>query len=70
MQRGRWTEEATLLDAATLAPYEALLRLEPPAQAALLAWLQRAVERWLDEAVPEFPVREWEPDRPLPPPSD
>ena len=68
VQRGRWTDEAALLDAATLAPYEALLRLDPPAQTALLAWLQRAVTRWLDEADPDFPIREWDPSRPLAPP--
>ena len=68
VQRGRWTDEATLLDAATLAPYEALLRLDLPAQAALLAWLHRAVARWLDEEDPDFPVREWDPSRPLAPP--
>ena len=68
IQRGRWTDEATLLDAATLAPYEALLRLDPPAQAALLAWLQRAVARWLDEEDPDFPIREWDPSGPLAPP--
>ena len=68
--RGQWTESATLLEAATVAPYEALLRLDPPEQAALLAWLQRAVTRWLDTEKVAFPVRDWDPAHPLAPPSD
>ena len=70
VQRGRWTEEATLLDAATLAPYEAMLRLDLPAQTTLLAWLRDAVARWLDEEDAAFPVGEWDPDHPLGQPSE
>ena len=56
--RGAWTEAATLLQAATLAPYEALLRLAPPDQRALLTWLERAVTRWLDGEDADFPVKD------------
>lgn len=68
--RGRWTERATLLEAATLAPYEALLRLEPPESFALLAWQSRAVERWLDGEGAGFPVAGWDPERSLVPPDE
>ena len=66
--RGRWTERATLLEAATLAPYEALLRLEPLESVALLAWQGRAVDRWLDGQGADFPVTEWDLRHPLAPP--
>lgn len=62
---GKWTEAATLLEAATLAPYEALLRLDEPTAFASLAWLAHAVERWLDEFEAGFPVLEWDPAGPL-----
>ena len=66
--RGRWTAEAALLEAATVAPYEALLRLDPPPALALLAWLERAVQRWLDEQDAGFPVTTWDPAEPPAPP--
>jgi hypothetical protein len=62
---GRWNEAATLLEAATLAPYEALLRLDEPAALATLDWLTHAVERWLNEFEAGFPVAEWDPEGPL-----
>lgn len=68
--RGRWTEATTLLEAATVAPYEALLRLDPAEAAAFLAWQERAVARWLDERDAAFPVAGWDPARPLAPPGD
>lgn len=64
-QRGRWTETATLLVAATVAPYEALLQLEPAGQEALLAWQEQAVERWLNHQPAGFPVATWDPAHPL-----
>jgi hypothetical protein len=67
---GKWTEAATLLEAATLAPYEALLRLDEPAALATLDWLTHAVERWLDEIEAGFPITEWDPAEPLAPPSE
>lgn len=67
---GRWTEAATTLEAATVAPYEALLRLDPAAAAALLAWQGRAVARWLDAEDAAFPVADWDPDRPPAPPGE
>lgn len=65
---GRWTEEAALLEAATLAPYEALLRLDPAAALAALDWLDWAVERWLAELPADFPVDRWDPAVSLTPP--
>lgn len=59
--KGDWTLASTLLEAATVAPYEALLRLAPPDQRALLAWLERAVACWLDQRDAGFPVLAWEP---------
>lgn len=66
--KGRWTPEAALLQAATMAPYEALLRLAAPDQAALLAWLERAVGHWLDRRAADFPVATWDPEAALTPP--
>lgn len=60
VERGRWDPDTTLLHAAILAPYEALLRLAPHEQATLLAWLEHAVHRWLDEKEAEFPVTTWD----------
>lgn len=68
--RGRWTEATTLLDAATVAPYEALLRLEPPEQEALLAWQALAVDRWRRGHEAGYPTDAWEPGVPLSPPGD
>ncbi|HET8625965.1 MAG TPA: hypothetical protein VFL91_01000 [Thermomicrobiales bacterium] len=68
--KGRWTPEAAVLQAATMAPYEALLRLAAPEQRALLAWLERAVARWLDGHAPDFPVADWDPAAPLAPPGE
>lgn len=68
--RGRWTEGAALLEAATVAPYEALLRLARPAQEALLAWQRRAAERWLQGAAADYPVAAWDPDAALAPPEE
>ena len=60
---GPWEADKTLLEAATLAPYEALLRLDPAASAQLLAWLEHATTAWLagDEAA--FPRRRMGRDR-------
>lgn len=65
---GRWTGEATLLEAATLAPYEALLHLAAPDGLTLLAWLARAVDRWRAERPAAFPFAGWDLDAALPPP--
>jgi hypothetical protein len=62
---GKWTAAATLLEAATLAPYEALLRLDEATALATLAWLTHAVGRWLEEYEAGFPVTEWDPAGPL-----
>ncbi len=56
---GPWQADTTLLEAATLAPYEALLRLAPPQSAQLLAWLERATTAWLAERDAAFPLVEW-----------
>lgn len=61
--RGRWTAEATLLQAATVAPYEALLRLGAPEGLELLAWLDHATNRWLDDEDAGFPVAAWDLER-------
>ncbi len=68
--RGRWTADATLLEAATVAPYEATLRLDPPAALALLAWQGRAVRHWLDGEEADFPVTAWDPAEPPSPPRE
>jgi hypothetical protein len=56
---GPWQADKTLLEAATLAPYEALLRLDPAASARLLAWLERATTAWLAGHDATFPRAEW-----------
>lgn len=56
---GPWEEDKTLLEAATLAPYEALLRLEAPQSAQLLAWLERATAAWLADEEASFPLTAW-----------
>lgn len=68
--RGRWTARATVLEAATLAPYEALLRLAPPEQRAILAWLERAAARWLDGQAADFPLTGWDSARGLAAPDE
>ena len=70
VQSGRWSGEATLLEAATLAPYEALLRLEAEAGLSLLAWLARAVEAWRAGTRADFPVATWDLAAPLAPPAE
>lgn len=67
--KGRWDEAATLLEAATVAPYEALLRLDADEGLALLDWLLLATGRWLAGEEAGFPVGAWSLDAPLPPPS-
>lgn len=59
-KRGAWTPAATLLQAATVAPFEALQRLEHRDQVTLLAWLEHAVERWCDERDAAFPRDHWQ----------
>ena len=63
--KGRWDEAATRLEAATLAPYEALLRLAPEEGAILLDWLAVATERWLAGEEAGFPTMEWAGGAPL-----
>jgi hypothetical protein len=63
--KGRWSEETTLFEAATVAPYEALLRLDPPEGLALLDWLTLAIDRWLAGAGADFPAQTWSLDQPL-----
>lgn len=58
--KGPWTEAGTLLEAATLAPYEALLRTEREEGLALITWLDLAVERWLAGYEANFPVGAWD----------
>jgi hypothetical protein len=65
VQKGRWDEAATLFEAASVAPYEALLRLEPGEGLALLDWLALAAERWLAGEPSGFPVEEWSLDEAL-----
>jgi len=68
IMKGRWSEETTLFEAATVAPYEALLRLDPPEGLALLAWLTLAIDHWLAGEEAPFPVQSWPLDQPLFPP--
>jgi hypothetical protein len=63
--KGRWSDETTLFEAATVAPYEALLRLAPPEGLALLDWLTLAIDRWLAGGDADFPVQAWSLDEPL-----
>lgn len=56
---GPWQADKTLLEAATLAPYEALLRLDPAASAQLLVWLERATTAWRAGHEAAFPLAEW-----------
>jgi hypothetical protein len=63
--KGRWNEESTLLEAATVVPYEALLRLDTAEGLALLDWVALACDRWLAGAEARFPVEAWSLDAPL-----
>ncbi|MFN8511981.1 MAG: hypothetical protein U0841_05220 [Chloroflexia bacterium] len=65
IMKGRWSEETTLFEAATVAPYEALLRLDPPEGLALLTWLTLAIDHWLAGEEAPFPVQSWPLDQPL-----
>lgn len=56
---GKWQAETTLLEAATVAPYEALLRLESEGGAQLLAWLAHATDAWLNGRDAAFPIKSW-----------
>ena len=56
---GPWVGDKTLFEAATLAPYEALLRLDPAASAQLLAWLEYATTAWLARQEAAFPLVRW-----------
>jgi len=58
--KGPWTAAATLLEAATLAPYEALLRLERDEALATLDWLMAGGEHWRRGRMAGFPVAEWD----------
>lgn len=69
-RRGTWTPASTLLAAGTVAPFEALQRLERDGQLALLAWLEVAVEHWCDERAAPFPRDRWQAQGPLAPPGD
>ncbi len=60
VMKGPWPATATLLEAATLAPYEALLRLEREEALATLAWLAVGVEHWPCGRIAGFPVTEWD----------
>ncbi len=56
---GPWEADRTLLEAATLAPYEALLRLDAAQSTQLLAWLERATTAWLAQHEAAFPLVTW-----------
>ena len=66
--KGRWDDDATLFEAATVAPYEALLRLDAPDGPILLDWLALAIDRWLVAEEARFPVQSWSLDERLPAP--
>jgi hypothetical protein len=68
--KGPWTEASALLEAATLAPYETLLRAERDEALATLAWLDLAVKQWLRGYEAGFPVAAWDMARPLQPPGE
>jgi hypothetical protein len=59
MLKGRWDEDSTLLEAATISPYEALLRLDTADGLILLDWVALACERWLAGEGSGFPVEQW-----------
>jgi hypothetical protein len=66
--KGRWDDDATLFEAATVAPYEALLRLTPDEGLLLLDWLSLAIDRWVAGEEAGFPVQSWSLDERLPAP--
>jgi hypothetical protein len=66
--KGRWDDDTTLFEAATIAPYEALLRLDAPDGLILLDWLDLAIERWVTGGEARFPVQSWSLDEQLPAP--
>jgi hypothetical protein len=68
IMKGRWDDDATLFEAATVAPYEALLRLPPDEGIILLDWLSLAIERWLAGEEAGFPLQSWALDGHLLPP--
>ena len=59
LAKGRWTEATATREAATVAPYEALLRLDTPEALTLLAWLEHASDRWLAGQSADFPIATW-----------
>lgn len=59
LAKGRWTETTVTREAATVAPYEALLRLDASEALTLLAWLEHANGRWLAGQPADFPVGAW-----------
>lgn len=63
--KGRWDDDTTLLEAATVAPYEALLRLAPDDGLILLDWLALAIDHWLAGEDAPFPVQSWSLDEAL-----
>lgn len=67
-RRGAWTPAKTLLEAATVAPYEALLRLERADQLVMLTWLALAVRRWLEGHEAGFARAAWRLGAPPVPP--
>ncbi len=56
---GPWQADKTLLEAATLAPYEALLRLDATQSGQLLNWLEAATTAWLVGHEAAFPIVRW-----------
>jgi hypothetical protein len=69
LTKGRWTAASVTRTAATVAPYEALLRLDTAGALVVLAWLERASARWLAGQSADFPVAAWAAADPLPPPA-
>jgi hypothetical protein len=69
LAKGRWTETTATREAATVAPYEALLRLDTPDALALLAWLERASDYWFAGRSAGFPLATWATAESLTPPA-
>jgi hypothetical protein len=63
--KGRWDDDTTLFEAATVAPYEAMLRLDSPDGLILLDWLALAIDRWLADEEAGLPVQAWSLDERL-----